>query len=358
MNQISNYSAWDIEPISPILLSPEKFYEHLVGWAIIAANSHNVQPWRFRVYPKNNAIALLVDKKGVLPASDKKGREAFISLGCALENLLTAAKCYGLEADVKYNESDNFNLSEEVVRVVFKNFPPIGTMLINPDLLTAMKTRAMNRSKYSPTKTVPKNVLDEMRASAENLNLSFRTITDPTTKFAIAEIQYFADRAVVMRTDFRRELADYLLPNDTESTRGMPGSNFGLSDKIALKAHTELGKEGSFDPDLAYGFSVSGRDGLKSAPIILVLSVKEDSRIYWIKSGRALQGIALKAELNGLSMAVHAAMVEVEMFNKLLKARLLSGDRPTVICRLGYATEIRPHAPRTTVNEVMEVIND
>jgi hypothetical protein len=62
----------------------------LVGAAILAANGHNVQPWRFRV--GQDHLDLFGDPRRRTGAMDPIDRELWIGLGCALENLVLAAR--------------------------------------------------------------------------------------------------------------------------------------------------------------------------------------------------------------------------------------------------------------------------
>ena len=62
----------------------------LVRYATLAANGHNTQPWKFAI--KENAIEIHPDYARRLPVVDPDDRELWISLGCALENLLVAAR--------------------------------------------------------------------------------------------------------------------------------------------------------------------------------------------------------------------------------------------------------------------------
>ena len=61
--------------------------------AILAANPHNSQPWRFRV--SDTQIDLFADRGRNLGTIDPFLREMHIGLGAALENLLLAAAVYG-----------------------------------------------------------------------------------------------------------------------------------------------------------------------------------------------------------------------------------------------------------------------
>jgi len=349
-----NYKVWDIKPLSDSSIEKKNLFLHLIEWAILAASSHNVQPWRFIIRPSQNIIDICVDEAGVLPVSDVKGRQAYISMGCAIENLLFAAEYYGFVNQIEYFDGAPI-YPLPIVRVRLEKDDKVKRK--DKKFLEAIKNRRMNRKKFDPECSIPDKVLEQMREIAKNFGLTLDIITDNPTRFAIAEIQYVADKYVVAKTDFRKELSEFLLPNDTDKNRGMPGNTFGLSDEMALRIHKELKKDGIFDPYLATGFAASSRDGIKSSPAILVISVKNDNPEWWVKAGRVFQKIALLAEMYGLSISVQAAIVEVEMFNKMLGLRLKHLKlRPTVIFRMGYAKEESPHSPRVGVEEVAEVM--
>lgn len=350
----NNYLAWNIQPLQSLGVSREEFLLHLVGWAVLAPNSHNAQPWKFRIDVRTGAIAVCADADYILPASDKICRQTHISIGCALENLLVAAEAYGLAYEVAY--AAGTPVYPEPVATARFIFPEKPVNNMRPELLNAMKQRRMNRGKYDPARKLPELFVSESETICREFGLAFDGIRDAATRFAVAEIQYSADKAVVMLNGFRKELADFLLPNDTPLFRGMPGNTFGLNDEMACRVHDALRKDGSFDPDLAFGLAASGRDGIKSSPALFVISVPEDIPVWWVKAGMAFEKAALLAQRNGLAIAVHAAMVEVAMFNNLLKLRLRRKERPTVIFRAGYATEERPHAPRVGAAECSEVI--
>lgn len=349
-----HYAVWDIEPLKVFPSNRENFYFHLVGWAILAPNSHNVQPWRFILCPNQRCIDVCVDPKGILPASDLKARQAHISVGCAAQNLVFAAEYYGLAPKLEFISGEAVYPSP-ILRVEFNKSGKISKKML--PWLRAIKSRRMNRSKFDPLRPIPQKFINSAEKTCRDLKLAFSGITDTPTRFAIAETQYIADRTVIARTEFRRELAEFLLPNDSGEPRGMPGNTFGLSDKMANYVNKELKKESAFDPDLAAGFASEGRDGIRSSPFLGMISVKKDSPFEWLRAGMAFQKICLLAEQKKISIAVHAAIVEVDLFNKMLRLRLMRRERPTVIFRMGYTTENRPHSPRLEVREVIELVD-
>lgn len=90
-------------------IDPKDFYRQvnetekikfLLKYAILAPSTHNTQPWLFRI--KENSLELLLNEKRVLGCSDPTGRQALISLGCALKNLVLAAQSFHLQPTVQY----------------------------------------------------------------------------------------------------------------------------------------------------------------------------------------------------------------------------------------------------------------
>jgi hypothetical protein len=67
----------------------------LVRAAILAANPHNTQPWRFAF--SSSAVDVYVDLARNTGAMDPFRREQHIGLGCAVENLLIAAQAKGYD---------------------------------------------------------------------------------------------------------------------------------------------------------------------------------------------------------------------------------------------------------------------
>lgn len=64
-----------------------------VGAAILAASPHNTQPWKFRIAASQ--LDLYADLSKSLGRMDGLHREMYLGLGCALENLLIAARQHG-----------------------------------------------------------------------------------------------------------------------------------------------------------------------------------------------------------------------------------------------------------------------
>jgi len=121
----------------------------LVHSAILAASPHNTQPWLFQV--SELSINLYVDTQRNIGAIDPLLREMHIGVGCALENLLLAAKANGYSYQLDYFP-DPSSLTH-VASIQLKNNPAIIS-----DLYKAIPHRHTNRGPHDITNPISTNV--------------------------------------------------------------------------------------------------------------------------------------------------------------------------------------------------------
>ncbi len=129
----------------------------MVAAAILAANPHNSQPWRFRV--TETQIDLYADRSRNIGAVDPFLREMHIGLGCALENLVLAANAHGIEAEVTLMPDGE--TGERVARVRLEQ----GTVGRSA-LFQAIASRHTDRGAYDPLREVPVTLIQQLGASA------------------------------------------------------------------------------------------------------------------------------------------------------------------------------------------------
>jgi hypothetical protein len=363
------YAGWEIKPIEHFneLANQEKII-HLLKWGILAANAHNAQVWRFQIHASESTLDILLAQEDLLAKTDKDVRQSVTSLGCLTENIVLAAQCYGA-----FFELLNVQNREDLVDVILKkqsilkikfhwanntNSASAYKSVFESEsekIFSAIKNRRSNRMKFDG-RAVPEILLSSIKTKAQELNLQLFFVTDTPTRLAISELQYMADRTVVALPGFRDELLSHLISNtDLESPRGMPGHTFGLSTESTSKLQTDLAMAGILNPDWAVGFASAGRDGIRSAPT-LVIACGEDSISGWLSAGRLFQFAAVLAQTMGVSSAYNAAMVESLALNAMLKIRLGTFKKPICVFRLGYATQEMKHSPRRPILDLTEVI--
>jgi len=131
----------------------------LVPAAILAANAHNTQPWLFRV--GRARIDLFADTRRDIGAVDPFRREMYLSLGCALENLLLTAQAagYGYRLTLGPDRSN----PTHAARV---DLSP-GQRDVSP-LYAAIPHRHTNRFAYDTSRPLPRATLDALTALGDN----------------------------------------------------------------------------------------------------------------------------------------------------------------------------------------------
>ncbi len=121
----------------------------LVRYATLAASGHNTQPWKF--VAQQNEIEIHPDYSRRLAVVDPGDRELWISLGCALENLLVAAQAAGYASDVTYPDAAEF-IHIRLIADTARGGP----------LFDAIPLRQNTRSEYDG-KLLKKNDLDKIQ---------------------------------------------------------------------------------------------------------------------------------------------------------------------------------------------------
>ena len=132
----------------------------LVRAGILAANPHNTQPWLFQVGAAR--VALLADTARNLGAFDPYLRELHIGLGCAIENMVRAARAYGYEATVTLRGGTLAGPASP------PGPEPVAVLDLEPArprpdaLFDAIGRRHTDRAAYDAARPVPSEALEAM----------------------------------------------------------------------------------------------------------------------------------------------------------------------------------------------------
>lgn len=184
----------------------------LVAAGVLAANPHNLQPWLFGVGVDERGgevIDVFDDPSRAMPVNDADGRERAAGYGCALQNILVAARAAGLEAEVATLPADD---PRHLARItVGAGAQPTDREL---RLADAIADRHSNRGPYTD-EPVDGGVLDALTLDAP-AGATIEWITDTARRAALGALIVDATQAIVddeeMSTEafawFRSDRAD------------------------------------------------------------------------------------------------------------------------------------------------------
>ena len=302
----------------------------LISFAICAPSGHNSQPWNFQI--TENQIIITPDFGKRLEVVDGSTRELFISLGCALQNLQTAAAHYGYKSDYVYKDGKI---------VVTINQQDIYN---NDTLFNAIKKRHTHRGEFTGAK-IPEELLQNFETE-ENTNVLVVNTASPEANIITQKITE-GNNIQMNDTAFKRELIDWMRFNK----KHIKETNNGLCYNVLGFPATPkpIGKKmiGMFLNPKAQNKTDMGVNN--SASHFAVFSVKENTEENWIALGKTLEAFLLRITAEHLAYNFSNQPCEIPSLSISLKEELKMEYYPAVIIRIGYGAEPKHFAPRQEV---------
>jgi hypothetical protein len=302
----------------------------LISFAVLAPSGHNSQPWLFQV--GDNEIIISPDYAKRLDVVDSENRELFISLGCAVQNLMTAAHHYGYDATYEYNDG----------KIVVK----ISKQEVQKDdpLFDAIKKRHTHRGNFTGA-IIPENLLQGFDNEDD---ASVLICKSESPEAEIIRQKIVAGNEIQMSdTAFKRELVSWMRFNKkhVNETRnglcynvlGFPATPKPIGRKIVGMF---LNPKAQNKTDVAVNASASH---------FCVFCVKENTPQNWIDLGVFLERFLLKITSQGIAYNFSNQPCEIPSLNQELQKELNITHCPSVVVRLGYGKEPKHFAPREEV---------
>jgi hypothetical protein len=333
---------------------------HLVRAAILAANPHNSQPWRFHVQPAR--IDLFADRTRNIGSIDPLLREMHIGLGCALENLLLAASAQGFEYRLTlFPEPADVTLVARI-ELEFRSEPNE----ISP-LYAAIPRRHTNRGAYDAARPIDPSLFDEMQALGKDFpSVSVRWLTSADSRRRIGELVVQATEAIISDRQQSQDSAVWFRGSWQEIQQKRDGLTVDAQAlpgwiRAAAKVLPPMSRERSEQIWLKSTREVQ----VATAPAFGILMARDaGGNSIRVQSGRLWQRMHLWAQTKGIAMQPLNQMPEradrerslgmEPRFGNVLKE--LAGDHGWEVLmpfRLGYPTVTALASPRRSVDEVV-----
>ena len=335
MSVCSARSPWEVYlDCFPSSLPIQEQLKFFLQYAILAPSSKNTQPWRFSV--AGNTVSLFADVTRGQPVADQSGRELYISLGCALENLVVAAELFGYGHEVSYFPHPG--MKELAATVAFHpggTFSPYRTGIS----LQNISDRRTQHGRYE-SRCIPEDARRRLLSCCGgDLGLRVDLTDDSAVRSRVVEMNLHADEMEFADPNFRKELGFWI-------GQGVFGTPRLLS---------WLG--GHLLPHINVGRTVAMRNAemLSSAPLIGLISTRADNREMQVRTGQALERLWLHATALGFALQPMSQVLEIaSLRTELAQVIPETGWIPQQVFRLGYATgSPREHTPRRPVDEVL-----
>jgi hypothetical protein len=308
----------------------------LVRMATLAASGHNAQPWKFAI--AENTIEIHPDYRRRLPVVDPIDRELWMSLGCALENLLIAARAAGYAPEVTYPDP-----TRDSIRVRL----PADTAQISP-LLAAIPLRQNTRSEYDG-QLIKSSALKQVEAVPLEPGVVLRFVLNPTELKTVVEyvdrgnLSQYADKAFVA------ELIHWLRFNQKEALASLDGLYSACSGNPQVPRW--LGKMVVAGTKPQQQANADAKK-LRSSPGAVVIASESDGKTAWVRTGQVYERLALQMTALDLKSAFLNQPIEVATIRGQFQSAIGLGNAlPQLLIRFGYGKSM-PQSLRRSVEQV------
>lgn len=326
-----------------MMLSPLQI-EKIIEYAIQAPSGHNTQPWKFVI--KENEIQIHPDFDRALPIVDSDNHALYISLGCAAENSIIAAKNFRINSTLKLLKDEN--------AVDFINIKlTLDSKIEKDDLFDFIEKRQVTRNAYN-SKQIPTEDLNKIMSCFNFHGIEAKLFT---AKKDIKRLEPFiieGSNIQFQNKAFVNELVSWLRFSKNEVKKKGDG---------IWHASMAMPSTGRFLGNIIMKKFISAKSEAKrwkksikaSAGFVLFVAEQNDI-LHLVNLGRAFQRFGLTATKLGISHA-HANMPceELEVREKMTKALGLENRHPLLLVRFGYSEKL-PYSYRRPVDEVIEII--
>jgi len=310
----------------------------LVRYATLAASSHNTQCWKFRI--EERAISVLPDLSRRCPAVDPDDHHLFVSLGCAVENLLQAALANGLKGQTFFDAS-----AGGALRVALES-----TKAVVSPLFEAIPKRQCTRAEFDG-KPLSVEELRLLEKAATGDGIRVLLLTDWESREKVLEYVVQANTAQLNDPAFVGELKAWIRFSDDEAIRtgdglfarssGNPSVPRWLGHLLFNLLFTTKRENEKYATQI------------RSSTGLAIFISEANDKAHWVEAGRCYERFALQAAALGIRNALVNQPVEVSRLRPQFANGLgIGSDRPDLVVRFGRGPEM-PRSLRRPVQAVL-----
>lgn len=296
----------------------------LLKYATLAPSILNSEPWLFGV--GENKCTLYRDSKIQLREVDPVGRNIYLSLGCALENLVIASKYFGVFEKVE-NASETEKSAVAEIFFTFKDNPILDREY---EKLVDFIPRRQNAIGIFKNETIHADLLSRLSMFSlltgfKGLRIDF--ITNKEQILSLGRLTSDGIKLLWSSQVARKEVA------------GQTGSNLP-SFVSKLLQFLNIG------PLVArLNFK-----SFKSAPAVCVIGGADDKQETWIKTGQLTERLLLEFAARGIDASIFTAALKTGELYKEVQKIVGMTERPQIIFCLGHISKKHPFTPRHDIN--------
>jgi hypothetical protein len=313
----------------------------LIRYATMAPSGHNTQPWKLSL--NEDCIRIFPDFTRSLPVVDPDNRELYISLGCALENLVIAAKYAGYDPEVQYFPAGE---PDECLLVTLKR----ANVAEDNNLFHAIPKRHTNRREYNKQQ-IPAADLKKIESVPTENGVTCLVLTEPRAIEQVIELVREGNRIQMNNNAFMDEIISWIRFSNSEEELHLDGLTSRAMGRSPVPGW--LGRMFMRIFVSAKSQSKTDEKNIRSSSALMVIISEKNDKKSWVDVGRSFERIALTLTTLNIESAHLNQPCEVpQLKNQLQQHLALCSAHPQLLLRIGYAEPL-PYSPRRSVQQVL-----
>ncbi|MDX2034957.1 MAG: hypothetical protein SF339_30050 [Blastocatellia bacterium] len=305
----------------------------LLGYAVLAPSSHNTQPWRFAIDAKG-VLQVFADYNGWLRVADPDQRELHLSIGCAIENLVIAARRFGLAAHIDYLPDTQNRALIAAVSLHKAEAQDLGGITV---LFDAIPRRRTNHKTFEPQPVEP-SLLELFEQCCDEPGIEIYLTGEEEMRQRFDDLIVRSDAATFANPAYREELGYWI-------GQGVFGTSWLMS---------QIGRLAMANLNFGKMTARSDESVLMSAPVMGLLSAVNDDRVSQVRAGQVFERIYLTGARLGIGIRPMSQICQAPEQKKALAELIpLGGATPLQPFLLGHVVPLEEHTPRKSVAEVL-----
>ncbi len=318
---------------------PEDIFLKIVRSAVKAPSGHNTQPWLFA--KEDNGLSIIPDFSCSLQVADPEHRELIISLGCAAETAMIAARFYGYNAELNLDLSEN----QGSIRIILSK----NGNSEQPELFSFINFRQTTRNLYNDRPVSDDDLIRLKQIVSESgIDVEFCIGQEEINK--LVPYIFEANAIQMSNLNFKNELIQWLRFSEKEAMQkgdglyaaciGMPSLGHAAGSFVVKNFVTAKSEKKRLLKQVC-----------KTALVAMFTTPGNDVE-YWVKTGMAFQRFALNATKLNLSHShLNLPCQITEVRDKMMNDLGLTGF-PQLLIRLGYSQKMH-FAFRRRINDAI-----
>jgi hypothetical protein len=332
-----------------------------LGYAILAPNPHNIQPWLLYIPANRDELTLYVDHQRLLPATDPYSRQIVIGHGTFIELLIMAAKADGFSVEVTLFPQGEFPSNSVDDRPLAKLSFSRSGQPVNDPLFGQVLRRRSNKLPFDLERAVSAENLAAIVSAAERPGIEATGTLD-------------TGRVARLRT---RASAAWLVEQQTQGAM-LESLRLTRVGAWEIEAHRDGLSVTGIVPEIASAIGLFPRDTVPAPDSLAFermrakvdaqantamgwvwLKTRGNTRRQQVEAGRAFVRMQLAATAAGIALhPMSQALQEYpEMRSQFLGLHEDLGTAPDkdtiqMLARIGYAPAVSP-TPRRKLSDLV-----